>query len=399
MKKDKIIKSVLISIAVILAVLCAVMLKSCSTPQTLVKFEGSINNIQVEKNENRVILNITGVDADFVWYESDISIDYSENLKPGDSIVLFVQDNYNNVALARIYSLGVNGALVFDKTQSNFEENKQVSYMFAVMMIALCITLLFIAFKPLKDETKEENTFVIRAHKVAYYLGLCFCVTFLSGAIAAFILASVSSSAKVAGIVFLVMGALGGLIIYVYFSEKFIFNGQEFIYCRPIVKAKRALASEVKFVRIRVAGFPRIEFFNNNGKKLMSFMDDGTAFRTGEFIKTLQKLNLPIANSVYSSRFEETKKVLKMAIVNNNINNLHLRLRLFGQEYLLNCKKTGCEIQNVDGENLFTFSTFEELISAPVFNGLSLYKQWKKVEAFDILYYNDFDLLYYNNEK
>ena len=386
MKKETIKKIVVFVVVAILLLLCSVMLKNCATPKSLIKFEGNISNIRVEEGSDRVVINIDGVNVDFVWYESDISIDYSKNLKQGDSVIIFVQDNYNKVALARIYSFSVNGTLIFDKVQTNFEENKQLSYVFAVMIIALCATLLLCVFKPLKNEEQAENTFVIRSPKIVYYISICFCIPFISGALAAFIVGIFSPNALPAGFAFLAMGSLCGLLLYIYFAERFTFDGYEFVYFTPFIKPKRALVSELKLLRINRRNLIKVEFLDKNGEKLMSFLDDGTSFRTGEFSKVLKNLNIPIANSIYSARFETTKLIMKQIIIYENVNNLRIRLRIFGEEYLINCKKEGCNLQRLGGEILFTFANFEEFVLAPVFKGESITKQWKKVEAFDAIY-------------
>ncbi|MBQ7408876.1 MAG: hypothetical protein IJW13_06390 [Clostridia bacterium] len=381
MNKAKTARIIVVIAVILLLALCAVMLKSCSTKQTLIQFNGKITGIEVEEAENRVILNISGTNVNFVWYQSDISIDFSKSLNVGDDVTLFVQDNYNRVKLARIYSLTVNGEIAFDKEQSNFEENKQISYMCAVMIITLCCTLLFVAFKRPFKQPVYENGFVIRLPISVYYSSLCILTTALAGAIATMIIAGANANARKVALILLLIAVCCAIMLYVYFAERFVFDGREFVYYLPFLKPRRALASEVKCVNLSRAFFTKVIFVGSDGSTLMQFRDDGRAFLSGEFINKLKQLKIPLAGSIYRKQFEGSKLIVDRIVEEEGQKGVLIRLRFCSEEYMLSFKECEWTVQNNKGQNIGKFSSFYQLAHSAVLNGYCLFDHWEKVEV------------------
>ena len=85
---------------------------------------------------------------------------------------------------------------------------------------------------------------------------------------------------------FAIIGTIG---VIVYFREKFILKDGEYIYISLIKKQKCHFSDIEKIVFEKKDGalFIKIIFYGRNNKKLMSFMDDGTAFSGGKFIASL----------------------------------------------------------------------------------------------------------------
>ena len=392
MKKTKVSKIVLIVFAVVFLVLSAVIFRSCSKPNQTVQFSGKISNIEVQSEENRVILNLQGEGYDFVWYDSDVEIAFASNVKIGDSAVFTVGGDYETPKLVRIYTFTLNGTVVFDKEQEHIDENKEIGLAFASLVIGLALTLLFIAIKPLKQDEKIEGGFIIRAPKFVYYMGVCFFIPFALSALVCLIgvlFAEFSASALAFMFIMLMFMILGALLTYVYFKEKFVFDGETFTYHRPFLKAKSVTVGDVAFVRLQYSGvYINVFFVSPNGKTLLKFLDDGNSFRTGEFLQALAKHNIPLSSSIYSKDFNETKNVMADIITSSNLAKIHLRLRIYGREYLVVFSKDQCLlIKGAREEDVVKFASFEEFFCAPVFNGVSLQSAWFKVEAFEHLTY------------
>lgn len=392
MKKIKVSKIVLIVFAVVFLVLSAVIFRSCSKPNQTVQFSGKISNIEVQSEEDRVILNLQGEEYDFVWYDTDVEIAFASNVKVGDEAIFTVGNDYETPALVRIYAFTLNGSVVFDRTQERIDENKELGLAFASLVIGIALALLFIAIKPLKQDEKIEGGFIIRAQKFVYYFGVCVFIPCALSALVCLIgvlFAGFTSSASAFMFVMLMFMLIGALLIYTFFKEKFVFDGETFTYHRPFLKAKSAALGEIAFVKLQYSGaYINVFFVSPTGKTILKFLDDGTSFRTGEFLQALAKHNIPLSSSIYSKDFNETKNVMADIITSSNLAKIHLRLRLYGREYMVIFSKDQCLlIKGAREEDVVKFASFEEFFCAPVFNGVSLRSAWYKVEAFEHLTY------------
>lgn len=84
--------------------------------------------------------------------------------------------------------------------------------------------------------------------------------------------------------------------IYAYYKEKFYFKDGTYGYIKPFKKSNFAKLSEIDHVEIRTKGesiFITVVFIGKNGNDLIKFLDDGTAFIDGLFIKSLEINNIP----------------------------------------------------------------------------------------------------------
>lgn len=92
-----------------------------------------------------------------------------------------------------------------------------------------------------------------------------------------------------AGVVF------GALLLHIYYKEKFTLKNGLFCYVKPFRKSQSANVSEINHVTLHTSGImTHVRFYDEKGNVLISFLDDGTSFRSGEFINALSAFKIPI---------------------------------------------------------------------------------------------------------
>lgn len=91
--------------------------------------------------------------------------------------------------------------------------------------------------------------------------------------------------------------------IYVWWREVFRFRDGVFTYVKPFKRSQTAKASEIAVVKTSIWGnrFLKVVFLNSNEEALISFLDDGAAFRNGKFQRALQWLNIPLRGVMHDS--------------------------------------------------------------------------------------------------
>lgn len=97
-----------------------------------------------------------------------------------------------------------------------------------------------------------------------------------------------------------VFGVMGLLCDYICFMEKFELKDGVFRYRKPFKKKQSASVQDIDRVEVHSskAFIPilcDVIFYGKDGKKLINFLDDGTSFQGGQFIRALQALNIPIS--------------------------------------------------------------------------------------------------------
>lgn len=87
----------------------------------------------------------------------------------------------------------------------------------------------------------------------------------------------------------------GALMLYVYRKERFSLKDGVFDYIKPFKKSQSARASEINHIAVYASGMlVRVVFYDKDHETLISFLDDGTAFRSGEFERALEAYGIPI---------------------------------------------------------------------------------------------------------
>ncbi len=90
---------------------------------------------------------------------------------------------------------------------------------------------------------------------------------------------------------------VGGLSIYIYAMEKFELRDGKFFYRKPFKKSQSAAVHEIDRVEAVNKMYPflcDVIFYGKDGKKLIHFYDDGTAFSGGKLLKALNEYQIPI---------------------------------------------------------------------------------------------------------
>lgn len=96
------------------------------------------------------------------------------------------------------------------------------------------------------------------------------------------------------------VAALGLLCTYVGFMEKFELKNGVFTYRKPCKRKQSASVKEIEKVvkygsNAAIPVLSDIVFYGKDGKKLIHFYDDGTAFLGGKFELALIELKIPFS--------------------------------------------------------------------------------------------------------
>lgn len=95
-----------------------------------------------------------------------------------------------------------------------------------------------------------------------------------------------------------IVAAGGAICVYGATMEKFEFKDGVFSYRKPFKKNQSARAQDINRVEVHgalaAAIIVNVVFYGENDKKLINFLDDGTAFHGGKFLKALGGLHIPI---------------------------------------------------------------------------------------------------------
>ncbi len=92
------------------------------------------------------------------------------------------------------------------------------------------------------------------------------------------------------GAIFIILGVFG---LYVCKKEKFVFKDGLFTYVKVFGKAQSARVEDISCVALLSSGFMKIVFYGHDKKVLISFMDTGTAIKSGELSRALDAYAIP----------------------------------------------------------------------------------------------------------
>lgn len=88
-----------------------------------------------------------------------------------------------------------------------------------------------------------------------------------------------------------------GPLYYIYFKEKFVFKNEVYTYVKPFKRAQSASVTDIASVKIKHGTMlAKVFFIGKYGNVLINFIDDGTAFLSGEFLNSLVQRNIPVEN-------------------------------------------------------------------------------------------------------
>ena len=93
------------------------------------------------------------------------------------------------------------------------------------------------------------------------------------------------------------LALIGLFCIYGCKKEKFIFENETFTYIKVFKKTQSAKLEDIEKVEIDYSLLIKVRMFDSQGKILLGFLDDGTAFADGNFVKVLKQRNVKVKES------------------------------------------------------------------------------------------------------
>ncbi len=94
-----------------------------------------------------------------------------------------------------------------------------------------------------------------------------------------------------------VIALIGLFCIYGCKKEKFIFENETFTYVKIFKKTQSARLEDIDKVVIKYSLISKVKMYDIQGNVLLNFIDDGTSFADGSFIKVLKQRNVKVIES------------------------------------------------------------------------------------------------------
>lgn len=240
-------------------------------------FEKTIENIELK--DEALHFDFEDDETQYIFYEyGTITFEDLSNLSIGDSVDIYVVNDYQKFNYAIIYKLIMDGQVIYDSIEYYYHYDISVVNVFAPTSIALLLTYLFIfifSIKTKTEETKIEDTidFIIKNPYSQISTGavfsvfglvtfLCFLIQHLSGLI--------SIDLFNFSYVFLFFIILGLLIIYASIVECFKLENGKYIY-QHLFRKQYISIDDIDHVEIYLKSLTslcKVTFYNVNGKKI-----------------------------------------------------------------------------------------------------------------------------------
>jgi hypothetical protein len=258
---------------------------------------------KIEIDGGRAYIHFINDTKTYIAYESNgVDFDNLNLIHNGTDAKIKLANSNVTAKYTIIYSLSKDDNVIFDVTHYYDINRYLTSTFFISIPLVMIITLItLIVIKDNKYENSPSN-FIIknpRLHFDILFSFLVFGLTFFLDFSAFYVLSLIPFSVFGIGFVGLFFAVIGGLGVYVYFREKFIFNGEEYKYIKPFTGTKKARLSDIGSVQFSYSNeslFKNVYFMTKDDRVIFSFLDDGTAFKDGYFIKSLENNNIPFSH-------------------------------------------------------------------------------------------------------
>lgn len=267
-----------------------------------INFERKIESLDFQ--EKGLYLKFINDDTQYVFYEfNDIKYDMFKQFQFGDEVIIAVEDDYQKYDYAIIKKMIYNNELLFDSSEYYYNHNMHITNVFAPTSIALIITYLLICIFSIKRVDKLKcniNTkfhFIINNKNGVVQFGIVFAVFGLISFIMfliQYLLTIVDYDFFCFGYVFIFFAILGSVIIYLALREQFKFDKETYTY-RHFFRKQSIKVQDVRNVQINLDALGTVKkviFYDKNGKKAISFFDNGRAFIDGVFISSLKEYRI-----------------------------------------------------------------------------------------------------------
>ena len=267
-----------------------------------ITFERKIESLDFQ--EKGLYLKFVNDDTQYVFYEfNDIKYDMFKHFQFGDEVIISVEDDYKKYDYAIIKKMIYNNELLFDSSEYYYNHNMHITNVFAPTSIALIITYLLICIFSIKRVDKLKcniNTkfhFIINNKNGVVQFGIVFAVFGLISFIMfliQYLVTIVDYDFFCFGYVFIFFAILGSVIIYLALREQFKFDKETYTY-RHFFRKQSIKVQDVRNVQINLDSLGTVKkviFYDKNGKKAISFFDNGRAFIDGVFISSLKEYRI-----------------------------------------------------------------------------------------------------------
>ena len=278
------------------------------TPKELIALDRSLEQITYE--DDTAYIHFQNDDTDYVFYEfDDVTLDCLKVLQTGDTVTVYVFEDYQNFTYALITKMIFKGEILFDSAEHDSAHNQNVTF----IVCSIFLTSLAAILTALRHKGKPiENTVMQFEIRNPYWVSI-FARFFIAMGLSGFLsftllygLGRLERENYPIAFIFLFFSLLGGLLLYTYIRESFSLKNGVYTYVKPFKRAQSVSRTELKCVTIE-PGFSisRIVFYDKNDTKVMHFYDDGSAFTGNLFIDSLKAYDIPL---IYKHNPNQTRK-------------------------------------------------------------------------------------------
>ena len=305
MKKQNIIK--LVSI-VILSLIILFIVSNMSKNTNYVSFDYIVESIDYRENgmyltflddESKEQIE-SSINIEYVIYQKDVNIDSLSEIVVGDLVNITVEDNYGTFKYTIIYKMKHNDNVLFNimEEYSNLDKNNAIVFVSAISCIIIYLIVLCI-YKE-KNRNNTVTDFVIKnpLWKKYFFIGA---IIVALGFILPFSLLFASGNCDfdyfAFSFAFYIIGIAGCFGVYVCIKEKFTFQKETFTYHKIFGKVLSVKVSQIKHICLILNQFKKlykVEFYDYNGKIILSFYDHGRAFVDNLFLSACNLYKIPI---------------------------------------------------------------------------------------------------------
>lgn len=306
MKKGNIVKVVSI---IVFSIIISVLVLSLNDKNNYLAFEYKVETITRVDNDLHITFyddetqeqEKSGKNIVYTIYGHQVDLTLLDHIKEGDIVKITVEDNYGKFKYTIIYEMQYQNNVIFNIIEEYSVLGHNNKIIFISFFSSMLLYVVFLCFYKGKEENNTISDFeILRPNwEKIFFIGNIF------GGIGFIIPFSILYLLKMCDVeyfkfsfVFYIFVILGIFGIYVSARQKFVYKNETFTYHRIFRKQKNVSISEVKYILIippkHRRGIAKIEFYNQNNKKLMWFGLDFNIFKDGLLEKVCKKYSIDI---------------------------------------------------------------------------------------------------------
>lgn len=377
-----------LAIIVVLTFIVGILLMTMNNKANYVNFEYEIEKIT--HKDRGIYLTFcgdetnkqqsAGVNIEYVIYEFNVDLSVLSDIQVGDIVKFTVEDNYGKFDYTIIYEMEHDGKILFNimEKYSELDANNKIVFISFLSCMILYLVVLCIYKGKIRENTITD--FVITNPTWQKYLFIGLAIGSL-GFILPFSLLYAFNKCEFDyfcySFVFYIFLLLGIFGIYVCFKEKFVFENETFSYHKLFAKTKSAHTSNIKKVllsRTFIGAVVKVNFCDNEYNDLLSFLDDGSAFKDDLFVNACKKYDIPInfiqkkaiVKTVENKKYDVKTfiKYIKFLTKYNHETNVYIVTKK-GENFKVICRSDFIEISK---DNEFIKSKIEDISNYVDFN-------------------------------